>query len=87
MSETIEYRVRPVTRYIVTRHYSDSSPWGESGGCEERGEFDNLSIAETVAKALGRQEAETDGIGISVHVTLADETGKSEGRLPSSQRL
>jgi len=50
----IEYRVRPVTRYVVTRlHRSDD---GRQGGVETKGEYDNESIAFEVGYALCRQE-------------------------------
>lgn len=44
-----EFRVRPVTRYIVTHHISD----GDDGGSTCRiGEFEWKDGAERVAKAL-----------------------------------
>ena len=57
MSKQIEYRVRPVTRYVVTRFYRESMPNGnEQGGCEGCGEFDNMQRANTVAEALHKSE-------------------------------
>jgi hypothetical protein len=50
--DTIEYRVRPVTRYVVTRYHRD----GDGGGCEMLGEYDNGGVAYQVAYALCRQE-------------------------------
>lgn len=50
--ETVEYRVRPVTRYIVTRHYSGE----RCCGCDIKGEFDNPDIAHEVAYALCKDE-------------------------------
>lgn len=50
----IEYRVRPVTRYQVTRYYAD----GTSGCCESKGMFDNGEVAYQVAYALAKDEAE-----------------------------
>lgn len=53
----IEYRVKPITRYVVTR-YEDAS----SGGYEqpatvtERGTFDNHDTAFAVAHALCNHE-------------------------------
>ena len=50
----IEYRVRPVTRYVVTRfHQSDD---GEVGGVETKGEFDNQETAHQVGYALCKEE-------------------------------
>lgn len=57
----IEYRVRPVTRYIVTR-YNESSP--ECWGCEDRGEFQNEKIATLVRDALADREEATTGEGV-----------------------
>ncbi|MDX0615138.1 hypothetical protein GOD03_11650 [Sinorhizobium medicae] len=53
----IEYRVRPVTRFIVTRFESVGHPNGrESGGCDSKGEFDNFDTAYQVGYALCRDE-------------------------------
>lgn len=53
----IEYRVRPVTRFIVTRFECVSHPDGrESGSCYTRGEFDNFETAYQVGYALCRDE-------------------------------
>lgn len=60
--DKIEYRVRPVTRYIVTRYYQDSTPEGtKSGGCEERGEYGNALTAYEVAYALAKADHERLG--------------------------
>jgi len=48
----IEYKVRPVTRYVVTRYESD----GQSGSCGTIGEFDNERKAKDVARALASEE-------------------------------
>ena len=50
----VEYRVRKITRYIVTRYYETEG--GHTGGCEERGQYDNEAIAFEVATALARHE-------------------------------
>ena len=55
--EKIEYRVRPVTRYVVTR-FRDSGDAREASGSEPRGAFDNADIAYQVAYALCNQEHE-----------------------------
>ncbi len=53
----IEYRVRTVERFIVTRHES-----GEyASGVTTKGEFDNYEIAHEVAYALCRDEHERLG--------------------------
>ena len=55
----VEYRVRPVTRYVVTRwHQADN---GHTGGCESRGEFDNAETAYAVAYALCKHEHDSAG--------------------------
>nr|WP_029924411.1 hypothetical protein [Ochrobactrum sp. UNC390CL2Tsu3S39] len=53
----IEYRVVPVTRYIVTRYHEE----GRGAGCEHRGEFDNQQTAYDVGYALAK--AEHDQLG------------------------
>lgn len=64
---TIEYRVRPVTRYIVTRWHTNNivstrdgitTCTGQSGGTDTCGEFDRQDMAEKVAKALADAEPE-----------------------------
>jgi hypothetical protein len=46
----VEIRVRPVTRYLVTRFYSDEETG--RGGSESLGEFDTESFAQEMAQAL-----------------------------------
>jgi hypothetical protein len=48
----IEYRVVPVTRYVVTR-YEDR---GNIGGVSEKGEYGNAHMAHEVASALAKEE-------------------------------
>lgn len=50
----IEYRVRPVTRYIVTRFHQEGD--GGSAGIDTKGEFGNEEIAYEVAYALCKHE-------------------------------
>ena len=57
--ETIEYRVRPVTRYIVTRY--DANDETKSGSCRTLGEYDNRMTAQEVGYALCK--AEHDRLG------------------------
>lgn len=59
--EQVEYRVRPVVRYVVTRWYSGQHPEGGNyGGCETIGEYDCESAAERVYKALEAGEKASD---------------------------
>lgn len=58
----IEYRVRPITRYIVTRYERQDHENGKcSGSSSGHGEFDNEETAYQVAYALAR--AEHDRLG------------------------
>lgn len=54
----IEYRVREVKRYHVTRYYQGHS---SEGGVETKGEYDNPDVAHEVAYALCK--AEHDRLG------------------------
>lgn len=54
MSEKIEYRVRMVPRYIVTRYAEGEG--GNTGVCGTRGEYDNEVVAYEVAYALCSSE-------------------------------
>jgi hypothetical protein len=58
MSHLIEYRLRPVTRYIVTR-FEDKD--GSTGNSTAHGEFDNEATAYAVGYALAK--AEHDRLG------------------------
>lgn len=51
--KTVEYRVRPVTRYIVTEHVDN----GSTGGSFVLGEFQNMGQAERVAARCARAES------------------------------
>jgi hypothetical protein len=61
----VEYRIRPVTRYVVTRYHEgvDRSKGVacNAGGCEERGEFKNADTAYAVGYALAKQEHQALG--------------------------
>lgn len=58
----IEFSVRPVTRYIVTRFESEVEDDGRgAAGSEGRGEFNNADTAYAVAYALAK--AEHDHLG------------------------
>lgn len=55
--EKIEYRVRPVTRYVVTRYEED----GRGAGSEPKGEFDNYETAYAVGYALAQSDMQRLG--------------------------
>lgn len=59
----IEYRVKSITRYIVTRYEAgEDGPETYSGGSvSERGSYDNAEIAYEVGYALCRAEHERLG--------------------------
>lgn len=59
----IEYKVRPVTRYIVTRFQAgdDNGTGAIASGCETKGEFANPGLAYDAAHALCRDEREKLG--------------------------
>lgn len=52
--EVIEYAVRPVTRYVVTKYQVFTSGDGRPGSAlsHQIGEFDSLKSAELVTQAL-----------------------------------
>lgn len=52
--KTIEFRVRPVTRYNLTRYEDD--PQTRSGSIESLGEFDSVEAAERVGLAMHKTE-------------------------------
>lgn len=55
--EMIEYKVRPVTRYVVTRYEGSK----DAGSCVERGTFSSQEVAHEVAYALARETHERLG--------------------------
>lgn len=57
--ENIEYRVRPVTRYVVTR-YEDQGANG-TGSIRTLGEYDNQEVAQEVGYALCKAEHQNLG--------------------------
>lgn len=62
----IEYKVRPVTRYVITR-FETSGPDENgrgSGSSEAKGEYDNQDVAYEVAYALCKQDHEKSGLPI-----------------------
>lgn len=74
----VEYRVREVTRYFITRQFE--SEGGLTGGNEQKGEYDNFEVAYEVATALCKAEHERLGY------SLADERIKYPTR-PSEQAV
>jgi hypothetical protein len=58
----IEYKVRPITRYVVTRY--EQSDCGRVGGSVNKGEYDNGEIAYEVAYALCKSDHESSGYPI-----------------------
>ncbi len=55
----VEYRVRPTTRYTITRFESNDED--RSGAVETKGQYDNAAVAYEVAYALCRAEHERLG--------------------------
>jgi len=78
----IEYRIAPVTRYVINRFSKSLSPCvtGEltegSGSCG-RGEYDNADTAYEVAYALARAD----------HERLGWDLGDERLRYPNDPRL
>lgn len=60
MADTkLEYRVKRITRYVITRHEEDLS--GRCGSTVEKGTYDNADVAHEVAYALCKQDHERLG--------------------------
>ncbi|MEH2508716.1 hypothetical protein V1291_000070 [Nitrobacteraceae bacterium AZCC 1564] len=60
MADTkIEYRVKRVSRYVITKHSEDLS--GTTGSTVEKGTYDNPDVAYEVAYALCKQDHERLG--------------------------
>lgn len=56
----IEYQVRPVTRYVVTRYHQIDN----GAGVETKGEFDSAEVAYDVGYALCKAEHERLGFEV-----------------------
>lgn len=56
----IEYKIRIVTRYVVTRY--DESDGGRTGSCITQGEYDNADLAYEVAYALAKEQSRLLGL-------------------------
>jgi hypothetical protein len=50
----VEYRVREIKRYIVTRYHEGEG--GLTGGTEQKGEYANADVAYEVGYALAKAE-------------------------------
>lgn len=61
MPELHEFRVRPVTRYIVTSYHEYEGGAKTTSGGRAHGEFENADTAYQVAYALCRQKHEQLG--------------------------
>lgn len=59
--DQVEYQVRPVTRFVVTRWESQRGTNSGSSGSAALGEFDNQQVAYQVGYALAK--AEHDRLG------------------------
>lgn len=70
----VEYKIRPVTRYIVTRYYAND----RGSGSEVKGEFDNADIAHEVAYALCKDEHEGLGYPVGDERIKYPETAKGD---------
>lgn len=57
MTTQVQYRVRPVTKFIVTR----SEQGDNCGGVETRGQYENEEVAFQVACALCKAEHDKSG--------------------------
>lgn len=58
----IEYKVRPVIRYVVTRYASEPATSGFSGNSRVIGEFDRKDTAYHVGYALATADRERLGL-------------------------
>jgi hypothetical protein len=59
MTKRIEYCVTPVDRWIVSRFEHEESEGRASGGCTQRGYFQNEDAANEVAVLLAKAEGAT----------------------------
>jgi hypothetical protein len=76
MELKVEIRVRPVTRYIVTRYYQEYNEDSERGGAGSSavGEFDNETDANRVAEAVA--SCEPAGISVQCFPIVTDFASK-----------
>jgi hypothetical protein len=66
MSKTVEYRVRAVTRYVVTRFSAEN----EKVSSEVIGEFENIELANHVGDSLARAHQFYNATFHGLHETL-----------------
>lgn len=78
----VEYRVREIKRYMVTRfHERDDS----AAGCETKGEYDNVEVAYEVAYALCAAEHASRGWDLSdKRISYPSRIGDSECVKPAA---
>lgn len=81
--ETIEYRVRPVVRHIVTQSKHD--PEARTGSVGPVGEFQNEQQAEAVKEALDFQVAPRQYVAVLRGFELATEAAYFESEQEASQ--
>jgi hypothetical protein len=74
----VEYRVRPVVRYVVTR-YTEYPEMNATGSSERLGEFDSESYAETVASALRFEQRGRERLESHVKMEREARYGISDG--------
>lgn len=78
MTSKIEYRVRPVTRFIVTKFESSES----AGQSTSHGEFDNYDTAYAVGYVLANADAQRLGLPLGdERVRFPDPPGGLQGRV------
>lgn len=56
----VEYKVRPITRYVVTRYEENE----RGAACDQRGIYENGELAYQVAYALCKAEHDASGLPI-----------------------
>ncbi len=88
-SGRVEFRVREVTRYIVTRHDERTADaQGKLGtspsSTREMGEFDNYNIAFDVAQALARAETTYRGVPIDHDSVIYPKHKSVENAVPDT---
>jgi hypothetical protein len=73
----IQYQVRPITRYVVTRYEEN----GKGGACETRGEYDNHNLAYEVAYAMCKLEHDKIGLPVgSMEIIYPDKPNEPQNR-------
>ena len=62
MQKIVEYKVRPITRYVVTRFESSVDGHAECGQSTQCGVYDSEGVAHEVGYALCRAEHDRSGL-------------------------